>query len=66
MLKTIEGEINLLILEKDQLQILLQRLRKLLPLPPSSPHAMDWGYIRSVRICFIYSMHSLDASQSLF
>lgn len=62
MLSTIEAEIYLPNLEKDQLQILLQGLRKLLPLPSSSPHTMEWGYIHSVRMCFFYSVRSFDAS----
>lgn len=41
MLKTIEGKINLLSLEKDQLQILLQGLGKFLHFPYSSSGAMD-------------------------
>lgn len=41
MLKTIEGKINLLSLEKDQLQILLQGQRKFLHIPSSSSGAMD-------------------------
>lgn len=56
VLKTIEDEIHLPSLEKDQLQILLQGLRKLLPFPSSSPGAMDWGYIHSGRTYVLFTV----------
>lgn len=56
---TTEIELNFPSLEKEQLQIFLQRLIKLLSFS-FFPLVTNWGYIHLCKhICFIYSMPSL-------
>ena len=54
-------ELNFPSLEKEQLQIFLQRLIKLLSFS-FFPGVTNWGYTHLCKhICFIYSMSSLAA-----